>query len=664
MYAWVVLGLFQVVWGPFLLYISPKFAADRWWAWGRLVGWLFASLTLWILGHLKVPIDSTELTLGIVLVISSLLFVFNLRHRKEIKKIFMDRWRQILAEEVLFGFGFVFMSMMRGFNPEILDLEKFMDAGFMAGYLKTTYLPAEDMWLSGMSVNYYTFGHFMGAVMTRIWGLRLEVTYNLLLGLIMGLSLTGTYSVVLNMISTYMPHWNRFGAGVGGLIGAIALVFGGNSHAAWSFLANKTFDGYWYANATRFIEFTIHEFPAYSFVVSDLHAHVWGLPIVLMFLCTWIWAHHQLVTKETSYESSFVMGTLFGVMLMTNTWDVMVYGGLLLLDFGYIFLVKRVNFMKMFVNGIMVMLGMFVTGCWWFLNFQSISEGVWRVTQSSPLWQLLAIWGGHLIVAGFALFLNSKIGLLKGRIKINTINPLISLMILMAIGLIIFPEFYFFKDIYPTHPRANTMFKLTYQSFVLLSIVLGWMFGTLVSFRSRIKGVVRLTVLPLAMLCIFAFMLFPYFAYRDYYNSFNDIKPLDGYTWLLQSNPDDYKAIMWLRDTVDSREVVLEAVGESYTRYARVSSITGLPTVLGWRVHEWLWRNGFEIPSERTQEVKDIYTEPSSDNSKKAIAKYSIKYIFLGDLERENYNIVDDADLTSLGEVVFESGNTKIIRLE
>jgi uncharacterized membrane protein len=620
---------------------------------------------MWILGHIRVAINSTELTLVLLLIISSTLFVFNVIHRKEIKKIFLDRWRQILAEETLFAFGFFFLSLVRGFNPDILDLEKFMDSGFMAGYLKTAYLPAEDMWLSGLSVNYYTFGHFMGAMMTRIWSLDLAITYNLLLGLIMGLSLVGAYSVILNMISTYMPHWNRFGAGFGGLVGAVILVFGGNSHTAWSFLANKTFDGYWYANATRFIEYTIHEFPAYSFVVSDLHAHVWGLPIVLMFLGVWIWGHHQLITKETSYESSFIMGTLLGVMMMTNTWDVMVYGGLLLLDFAYVFLIKRVSFMKMFVNGIMVVLGAFVTGVWWYMNFDSISEGVRRVSEGSPLWQLAALWTGHLVVAGIALALNTRFSFTKKRFpRLTSVNPLIFLMVIVAVGLIIFPEFFYFKDIYPTHPRANTMFKLTYQSFVLLSIVLGWVFGTLTSFRSRIRPVIRLSVLPVVMLCVFALILFPYFSYRDYYNKFNDMKPLDGYSWLRSTYPDDYNAIIWLRDNEPTRYVVLEGVGESYTHFARVSMTTGLPTVLGWRVHEWLWRNGFDIPGQRTEEVKKVYESPSSDEARQIIDKYKIKYIFIGDLERQNYPTMDVGNIESLGEVVYTSGMSEIVKLE
>ena len=39
---------------------------------------------------------------------------------------------------------------------------------------------------------------------------------------------------------------------------------------------------YWYPNATRFIPKTIHEFPSYSYVVADLHGHVYDIPFVLL----------------------------------------------------------------------------------------------------------------------------------------------------------------------------------------------------------------------------------------------------------------------------------------------------------------------------------------------------------------------------------------------
>ena len=42
------------------------------------------------------------------------------------------------------------------------------------------------------------------------------------------------------------------------------------------------------------------------------------------------------------------------------------------------------------------------------------------------------------------------------------------LLIVLSTLLIIVPEFIHVKDIYPAHYRANTMFKLVYQSFIML----------------------------------------------------------------------------------------------------------------------------------------------------------------------------------------------------
>ena len=56
----------------------------------------------------------------------------------------------------------------------------------------------------------------------------------------------------------------------------------------------------------------------------------------------------------------------------------------------------------------------------------------------------------------------------------------------------------------------------------------------------------------------------------------------------------------WLNDNVNGQPVVLEASGDSYKDYDnRVSAMTGLSTVLGWYVHEWLWRNNLEEENQR-----------------------------------------------------------------
>ena len=90
---------------------------------------------------------------------------------------------------------------------------------------------------------------------------------------------------------------------------------------------------------------------------------------------------------------------------------------------------------------------------------------------------------------------------------------------------------------------------------------------------------------------------------------------LNATGYLENSIPDDAEAIRWLNKNVKGQPVVLEACGDSYQNYDnRVSAMTGLPTVLGWYVHEWLWRNNLEEENQRKADVETIYT--STDKNK------------------------------------------------
>jgi len=293
----------------------------------------------------------------------------------------------------------------------------------------------------------------------------------------------------------------------------------------------------------------------------------------------------------------------------------------------------------------------------WWLNFDSISEGVRIAHEHSPLWQLLVLWGPH--VATSMLALTIMIGLLWRSKKTYSWLILLIGLVLTAICLLVLPELIYVKDIYPNHPRANTMFKLTFQAFMIMGIVIAWLAGWVQSARISVRIAWPIRVWLLLVLC--AVLLYPYFGYRDYYDRMSNYQGLDGTQWLAEQHPDDFAAIEWLNDTVQGRPVIVEAVGESYTTFARVSTFTGLPTVLGWRVHEWLWRGGFEIPGKRTEEVKRIYEEPLSSETATLLNQYQVRFIFVGDKEREAYAAVDETGLKSLGRIVFQSGETYII---
>ena len=99
---------------------------------------------------------------------------------------------------------------------------------------------------------------------------------------------------------------------------------------------------------------------------------------------------------------------------------------------------------------------------------------------------------------------------------------------------------------------------------------------------------------------------------------------------------------------------MLEANGDSYSGYERVSASTGLPTVLGWYVHEWLWRNDVPDLNQKSADIQTIYTSGDVETVKSLVRKYDISYIFVGGQEKEKYGTdLNDSLLQSLGSIAY-----------
>ena len=109
---------------------------------------------------------------------------------------------------------------------------------------------------------------------------------------------------------------------------------------------------------------------------------------------------------------------------------------------------------------------------------------------------------------------------------------------------------------------------------------------------------------------------------------------------------------------------MLEAAGDSYTDYNLISSSTGLPTVEGWIVHEWLWRGGYDAPAARQADVAQIYQSPDIAQLRLLVQKYSVDYIFIGDKEYEKYEDLNQDNIAAISDLVFESGKTKIYKIK
>lgn len=667
--SWFLFSLTALVSAPLVVKFFGKVFPDAGWAFTRTLGWLAVAIPIWFLAHVGIGINTTGGTWMVLLVLLALNAWYFKKHQTTIINRLKTAKTLILAEEALFFFGLLFLSYIRGLQPDINGLEKFMDVGLMNSYLHSPTLPIADMWLAGHTFNYYTFGHFLGAIAKQIMRQPIEMSYNLLLAVVMGLMLTQTFGLVTAFVSKRLTLLRKV---VVGVLGAALVVFGGNSQPLWYLLTNHSFKGYWYPDATRFIPFTIHEFPAYSFIVSDLHAHVWSMVLVLVLvaiLYLWMRLIHtgKAVTLKFSDQNPLVyavaIGFLLGIIASTSTWDTLIYGMCLGIIGIALLIVHRLSVLKpLLISAVAVGISAMLAASPWFLTFTSISEGARLVTERSELWRFLALWATHLIVTAAAV-LTIGLTLYQKRRQIKSRELFIIILVVTSWILLLLPELFYMKDIYPSHPRANTMFKLTFQAFILMNIVFAWLVGAV---QVRIeKPVLKKVAATILFIVSGILLIYPYFGYRDYYNlKLHQYRGLNGLTWLELSNPNDYAAIEWLRTSVSGRPVVLEAVGESYTTFARVSTFTSFPTVLGWRVHEWLWRGSFDIPGQRTGEVQAIYEQPLSELAQTKLREYNVSYIFVGDKEREAYPNIDEVNLKQLGKIVFLQGSTYIIQVQ
>jgi YYY domain-containing protein len=250
---------------------------------------------------------------------------------------------------------------------------------------------------------------------------------------------------------------------------------------------------------------------------------------------------------------------------------------------------------------------------------------------------------------------------LKKKYKISKNDIFVLLLMLLSTTLIIIPEFVYVKDIYPTYYRANTMFKLAYEAFIMLSICSSFVIVKLIS---SIKNKLVLISFSIATIILLSLVLiYPVFAINGYYGNLKTYKGLDGTAYLASLYPNDYDLINWINKNVKGQPVILEASGDSYTDYARISANTGLPTVIGWSVHEWLWRGTYDIVAPRIADVQTLYATQNIDVAKSLVKKYNISYIVVSSLEKQKYPDLNEETFTKLGRVVFQENGTNLYKI-
>lgn len=320
---WLWVELLGVIALPMTFHLFRNLP-DRGYAFSKPLALLLLSYSAWLTATLRLLPNArgSSILLLFLLGVGSL-FLLGRQRRSLIEFISANRF-PILATEVLFGGAFVLWAVVRAYNPEIHHTEQPMDFAFLNGILRSQYFPPNDPWLSGHSISYYYFGYLIMAQLVSLTGVASSVGYNLSLALLFALAATGAFSIVFNLVAGQRSEEEK-GAGrtgialscgilaalllvgVGNLEGVLEMLHahGGGSTAFWQWVGIKGLalpyqsahwyptDGWWWWRATRVIDtvvggksldYTISEFPYFSFLLGDLHPHVMGLPFILMAL--------------------------------------------------------------------------------------------------------------------------------------------------------------------------------------------------------------------------------------------------------------------------------------------------------------------------------------------------------------------------------------------
>lgn len=556
--------------------------------------------------------------------------------------------------DIVFLAGFFFLLAVRFTYPGIIPTgEKFMDAAFLGSVMNNPVVTPADPWFGGAALSiYYYLGHWMMGVLGILALGESTVVFNLMLPVVCGLAAVAAYSIGRLMLRRGLA-W----------LPLLVLVLPDIALFVNFALGKGLLSSWW--DSTRVIGegATINEYPLFSFLWGDPHAHVLGCFNQLVFLCLLLVMLTQWKNLERygKYLLAALLALSLGTMPAMNSWDVIIYAALYL---GIAFLVWRREERRFSLEAILpfALVPVLSIASYGYFLLQMVSaggssiQGFALVSTPSALLEFLGVWGIFLGI----IFLNGLASLKKypwliavpvlafilgwGSLGAALFCLLLLLLkkekmpetILAMAGLaaLIFMELFYLKDYMgDAYYRMNTVFKFGFICWFILGTSSLLMIGRAAMRRPertpkpwRERGTaVAVYVAVLVLVLVFGINL----GYTG--------GTLDGSAWLETTHPGDAVGIQYLKEHAAADDIVVEAVGTSYAYSSRVSAITGLATIVGWSGHESGWRSGVDNVAQACADVKAMYENPL--RTLELMKAYGAHYLFVGELERSQYSV-------------------------
>src|SRR4051794_9568047 len=247
------------------------------------------------------------------------------------------RRRLFLGAEAVFAVTYALGVLLASFAPDVWNTEKPMDMGFITAINASAHFPPHDPWMSGETLNYYYLGHVALAWPIKLLGLRPDAGYLLSWGLLLALTATAAYAFAGTLWAAARTALGerapRGGPVAAGLVAAALVAVLGNLAGVrtWIHAATPPHDYAWF-EPSRVIPNTINEFPAFSFILGDLHAHVLALPftvLALAFALQVALAGPRGDVVWRAVAEALAAGLAVGALYAINTWSYPVAAGVL-----------------------------------------------------------------------------------------------------------------------------------------------------------------------------------------------------------------------------------------------------------------------------------------------------------------------------------------------
>ena len=243
-------------------------------------------------------------------------------------------------------------------------------------------------------------------------------------------------------------------------------------------------------------------------------------------------------------------------------------------------------------------------------------------------------------------------------------------------------ELFLIKDVFfGGVPRLNTVFKLTYQAWILMSVAGA---VSVVAVWDQLRGsVAARTAFAVPVTAVVAFgLIYAVIAVPARSNGFAPEPDIDGLAFLAQTDPAEYALLDWLRENADGGDVVIEATGRrwqtggdgvpelvdggvDYGPGGRISARTGLQTPIGWFSHEDQWRGStpeWRAEFARRQDLVDrLYT--GGGDAQALMVELGARYLVVSTLELTRYPAVSLPDFAQALDLVFEQGSARVYAL-